>query len=183
MFKLGYFVKGEWSEYSHPPVFKRQLTSANTTRLDVGVPGGDVAVLGKLTGCMEPPYHILYVLVVPRGEGDAGRYQSPLVDRGQLASFLARYEAYLKSDGRFALWVHSQSSQATLVWDRHNLIYAYGPLACFEEALTSIGFTPGSLTIPTPHEHHYRQECDADAAAIMSHFGWRYSELRPGDDC
>ena len=180
--KLEYLAGGEWQEHSHPPVFKQTAMSDNGTRLIVGVPAGDVEVMRKLAACLEQPYYILYVLLTPRGEENAGRYQSPLVERSQLDLFLTKYAAYLRSDGRFNLWVHSPSLEATLVWDHHNLLYAYGPLAGYEEILRSMGFSPGSLEIPKPHGHRYRPECDADAAAVMSHFDWRHSELRPEDE-
>lgn len=182
MYRLGQWRDGEWVEYSHQPIFERRTTRTNVARLDVGVPGSDLDVLRALMRCTEPMYYILYVLLVPRGEGKVGRYQSPSVNRQELDSFLSRYENYFRADGRFSLWVHSPSSEATLVWDRHNIVHAYGPLSCFEKELGSIGFRSGSLTIPAPHEHHYRQEFDADAAAVMAHFQWRQSELEPGDD-
>jgi len=182
MFKLGQFVQGEWVEYSHTAVFEHHTTDSGTARLRIGVPAGDVEILRSLTRCMEQPYYILYVLLTPRGEGDAGRYQSPLVERAQLDAFLSRYADYLRSDGRFALWVHSPTSQATLVWDHHNLLYAYGPLPRFEETLRAMGFAPGQASMSVPHAHNYHPECDADAAAILAHFEWRHSELRPGDD-
>lgn len=182
MHKLGQCKDGKWTEYSHPPIFERRTTATGVERLDIGVPGGDVDVLRTLARCAEPPYDILYVLLVPRGEGQAGRYQSPQVYREDLDAFLTRYGNYVRSDGRFSLWVHSASSKATLVWDRRNIIYAYGPLPHFEHELGSIGFRPGSIKIPAPHEHHYRQEYDADAAAILSHFEWHQSPLQPGDD-
>ena len=182
MYRLGHLIEGSWCEHSHPPVFERRIKGGNITRLEVGVPASDVNVLRTLARCTEPPYYLLYVLVVPRGEAKAGRYQSPLLHDQQMDTFLTRFAAFFRSDGRCNLWVHSPSSNATLVWDRHNLIYAYGPAGRFEERLVPMGFRPGALKIPAPHEHYYRQECDADATAIMSHVDWRYSELQPGDD-
>ncbi|HKP25239.1 MAG TPA: hypothetical protein VJV39_15330 [Dongiaceae bacterium] len=182
MFKLGHIVEGEWVEYSHPAVFEHQTTDSGTARLRLGIPGGDVEIVRSLARCMEQPYYILYVLLTPRGEGNAGRYQSPLVDGVQLDAFLSQYADYFRSDGRFALWIHSPSLQATLAWDHHNLLYAYGPLPRFEEALRAIGFTPGQASMSVPHAHNYHSECDTDAAAILVHFDWRRSELQPGDD-
>ena len=180
MFKLGQFVQGEWVEYSHAAVFERQTMNDGSLRLKVGVPAGDIEVPRQLTRCMEPPYQMLYVLHTSRGEGDMGRYQSPPIERAEFDAFLSRYQAYLRADGRFALWVHTP--QAMLVWDHHNLLYAYGPLPAFEDALRSMGFAPGRLSIPVPHQHSDRPECDADAAAVLAHFDWRHSELQPGDD-
>ena len=180
MYKLGQFVQGEWVEHLHPALFARRSLSDGSVRLDVGVPGGDVEVMRSLTRCMEPPYEILYVLLTTRSEDEVGRYQGPPIDRTQLDVFLSRYATYFRSDGRFALWIHTP--QAMLVWDHHNLLYAYGPLSRFEDALRSLGFAPGELSIPVPHQHSYRPECDADATAILAHFDWRHSELRPGDE-
>jgi hypothetical protein len=180
MYRLGQFVNGSWVEYSHPPVFERPAAN-ESARLAIGVPNGDADVLRTLVGCAEPPYHILYVLVVPRGEGNPGRYQSPLLEHQEVDAFLGRYADFFRADGRAHLWLYSPSSKATLVWDRHNILYAYGPLPCFEEKLGSLGFHPGALKIPAPHEHHYRKECDADGASILGRFEWRYSELRPED--
>jgi hypothetical protein len=30
--------------------------------------------------------------------------------------------------------------------------------------------------------HHYREECDADTTALLSHFDWRKSGLREEDE-
>ena len=122
MFKLGQFVQGEWVEYSHAAAFERQTMNDGSLRLKVGVPAGDVEVPRQLTRCMEPPYEILYVLHTSRGEGDMGRYQSPPIERAEFDAFLSRYQAYLRADGRFALWIYTP--QAMLVWDHHNLLYA-----------------------------------------------------------
>ncbi len=180
MFKLGQFVEGEWVEHSHPAVYARRTLSDGSVRLDIGVPGGDIDVVRSLTRYMEAPYEILYVLLTTRGMDRIGRYQSPSIDRVKLDSFLTTYGTYFRSDGRFALWIYTP--QAMLVWDKHNLLYAYGPVSDFENALRSMGFRPGKLSIPVPHAHNYHPECDADAAAVLAHFDWRHSELKPGDD-
>src|SRR5688572_11125846 len=130
MFKLGQFVQGDWVEYSHAAVFERQTMNDGSARLKVGVPAGDVEVPRQLTRCMEPPYEILYVLLMPRGEGNASRYQGPPIELAQVDAFLSRYETYFRSDGRFALWIYTP--RAMLIWDHHNLLYAYGPLSGFE---------------------------------------------------
>ena len=172
----------EWVPHSYAPLFTIEATSAQTRRLVTGVPGGDVVVLGKLIECLEAPFYILYVLHTPLGEGNPGRYQSPLLQDAELKAFLSRYAAFFKGDARFDLWVHSPSSNGTLAWDRHNLIYGYGPVECFTNALHEIGFSEGKPHIPRPHQHFYRHECDADASNILSEFSWNYSPLHPEDE-
>jgi hypothetical protein len=43
------------------------------------------------------------------------------------------------------LWLHSHDGNATIVLDRHNLIYTYGPLDGFERALIGAGVQRGEL--------------------------------------
>lgn len=136
----------------------------------------------RLVDSLEPPYFVLYVLHTPRGEGEAGRYQSPPLSQIQFQEFMLRFGDYLSSDGRFNIWAHSPAEQATVVWDQHNLMFAYGPIDRYCAQLNALGFTRGDARIPSPHQHHYQQGLDADAKEILNHFPWSYSPLQPGDD-
>lgn len=182
MYRLGHYVDQQWVEHSHPPAFELIQAQSGARLLKIAVPGSDIAVMKGLLSCIPGPFFILYVLVVPRGEGQPGRYQSPLIEREQAEGFLSKFRNYLKCDGRFHLWFHAPDTSATLVWDRHNIIYAYGPLADFERSVTAMGFRSGLITIPAPHEHHYRKECDEDARSVLAHFDWGRSDLQPDDE-
>ena len=131
---------------------------------------------------MQPPYLLLYILHTPRGEGEPGRYQSAELSATDLQALMARFGAYLSSDARFDLWAYSPSEDATVVWDRHNELYAYGPLARFSEELRALGFFSGSISTPAPHQHHYRQELDAPASELLAALEWSHSPLRPEDE-
>lgn len=72
--------------------------------------------------------------------------------------------------------------RATIVWDRHDLLYAYGPLEKFTAILREAGFTDGVAAIPSPHVHTYHPEFHQDAAAVMKAFPWSTSPLRPEDE-
>lgn len=176
MYRLGHVINGEWVEHSHRPVF--QLGK----RLVAGVPGGDPEVFAALVECLEPPYHLLYVLHTPRGEAQAGRYQSPLLSLEQVKGFVIRFNGFLRADARFDLWAHSPSENGTVVWDRHNQLFAYGPIEQFATRLASMGFSPGQPDVPAPHEHHYRAELDGLAKDVMAAFDWSHSPLRPQDE-
>lgn len=182
MHKLDWQPAEEWVPHSYPPIFTTETTSAQTPRFVAGVPGGDASVLLKLVERLTPPFFVLYVLHTPRGEGDPGRYQSPQLELGALQSFISRFAAFFAGDARFDLWIHSPSSKGTIVWDRHNLIYGYGPVERFSRALSSLGFSEGRPTVPGPHIHHYRQELDGDAKALLSAYSWQYSPLHPEDE-
>lgn len=50
-----------------------------------------------------------------------------------MEGFLREFRAYFESDGRHHIWVSSLQASAlqasaTLVYDQHDVIYAYGPL-------------------------------------------------------
>ena len=70
-----------------------------------------------------------------------------------------------------------------LVSDRHNLIYAYGPLQSFESRLQDLGYRiTASLSLDFVHEHSYHQEFDDLERVLTTRFADRRSELRDGDE-
>lgn len=180
-YKLGHLVGDQWVEHSFAPVFERKPTS-NGERLIVGVPAGDVRIFERLARELTAPYFLLYVLHTPRGEAEPGRYQSPEVDAQTLKAFLQRFSRFLSSDARFDIWIYSLADKATVVWDRHNIIYAYGPLDRYEAVLRELGFGLGEAAASFEHTHHYRSEFDDDAKAVIEAFTWSQQALRPEDE-
>lgn len=181
--KLSSSIAGVESPYGYFKAFARRTTESGTERLVTTAPQGKSTVVEALLATLEAPFLLLYILHTPRSdEAEPGRYRSPELSAAEVLAFLHRFGTYLQADARFDLWFHSPQSKATLVWDRHNQVYAYGPLDAYEAALTALGFTEGEPELRIPHVHHYRAECDADAAAVMGAFAWRYSALRPEDE-
>jgi hypothetical protein len=181
MHKLSHLVEAEWKEHSHSPLYELGV-AGETQRLVIGAPSGQPEPFERLALCLAPPYFLLYVLHTSRGEGELGRYQSSEISIEEFRSFMAEFGAYLSSDARFDLWLHSPSENATVVWDHHNQIFAYGPLDRFSTELRSLGFAEGTSAVPVPHQHNYRPECDAKATQLLSWFSWRRSSLRPEDE-
>lgn len=176
MYRLGHCVGGKWIEHSQARVFDV------TDRVLAGVPRSDPAIFAALVQCIEPPLFLLYVLHTPRGEAEAGRYQSPELSLAEVVGFLNQFESFLSGDGRYDLWAHSPSDNGTVVWDRHNQLFGYGPLPLYTEKLKSMGFRSGCPEIPSPHEHYYRPELDGLAKELLTEFDWTYSPLRPEDE-
>jgi hypothetical protein len=181
MHKLSRKSDDAWVPHSYPPVFAVE-TTAGTERLVAGVPGGDHTVFRTLVASLEPPLFVLYLLHTPRGEGVPGRYQSPPLSLSEFQAFLERYSLFLLADARHDIWAHSSADDATVVWDRHNLIYAYGPIERFTSVLRGLGFSHGTPNAAFPHQHHYRAEFDVDAASLLSAFEWSHSPLHPEDE-
>lgn len=181
MQKLGHLDGSNWVAHTYPAVYQLP-EEPEPERLIVGVPAGGAEVFGKLVECLAPPFYLLYVLHTPRGEGLPGRYQSPAVEATQLREFLEQFSQYLSSDARFDIWAYSPGANATLVWDRHNRIFAYGPLARYKFVLESLGFCEGRVEVPTPHAHNYHAEFDKQAARVLEAFEWHHTPLREKDE-
>lgn len=182
MHKLGHFQGGEWVEHVHPAVYEVSPPGGANQRVVAGVPRGDPEVFGSLVASLAPPLHLLYVLHTPRGEGAAGRYQTPALGAEDVHAFLTRFSSFLSADARFDIWAHSPGDGATVVWDRHNQVFAYGPLTRFEFVLQRLGFERGSVEMPSPHQHHYRAEFDEEASGVLHAFAWRHTPLQDGDE-
>jgi hypothetical protein len=131
---------------------------------------------------LRSPYYLLYILHTPRGEAQPGRYQSPALSLPEVKEFLAAYGSFLSADSRYDLWAHSPDDNGTVVWDRHNQLFCYGPLDAFAAALLTLGFTSGASLVPTPHMHHYRPEFNHLAKGLIGAFNWSYSPLMPEDE-
>jgi len=181
MHKLGVLRGDAWEEHTFPRVLRRNTTNVGTERITAGVPSGEDTAFARLLCATEPPYQLLYVLHTPRGEGASGRYQSPALEASQLRDFLLKYRDLLRFDSRFDLWGHSAQDQATVVWDRHNILYAYGPLDLFESELRSLGYSDGDVDASFPHEHYYRAELDHLAKDLLARFDWNVTPLRSED--
>jgi len=182
-FKFGR-LEGNSREIPHvyPDSWAKERTG-DQDRLVITQAVHQVNLVRDLSQIMDEPFGILYVLVVPRGEHEAGRYQSPNpVSRQDLLSFLNRFEHFLESDGRHNLWVASIGEPDLLVYDRHNLIYSYGRLEHFKKILETKGIaeTP-QVKIPSPHVHYYHEEFDENESQLLKYWDWKRSPLRNQD--
>jgi len=182
--KLTLDVDGVETAPSSSAVFEHQRMSSGKPRLLITALHDMPDLFRTLAAHLRGPLFVLYVLHTPRGEGVEGRYQSPPLDNHQLDEFLADFTLYLAGDARHDVWVHSASDGRTLIWDRHDLIYAEGdPLEEIVTTLEGLAFKCGSVPRAGtgPHLHYYRQEFDVDAAAVLARFDWHRTDLRPED--
>ena len=105
-------------------------------RLCVGVDGDSADCVATLARTLLGPFQVLYVLHTTRTGAALARYESPVLSQDELRAFLRRFGSFLNEDSRHDLWVRSHDDDATLVLDRHGVIYAYGPVGEFEAALS-----------------------------------------------
>ena len=99
-----------------------------------------------------------------------------------MESFLLEFREYFETDGRHHVWVMSVPESSTLVYDQHNVIYAYGPLQEFTEILNESGLQRGTVRFPSPHSHNYNPENDDAEERLLQRWEWLESPLLPDDD-
>lgn len=180
--KIESLVGGLWRPLLYNNTFARE-SAIDPEHLCIGPRGEHTALMVGLAAVLAEPYKVLYVLHTPRGGSEPGRYESPALNRGEVAAFFRRFDSFFAGDGRHDVWLHSGPDNATVIWDRHDLLYAYGPLHRFEAALGDRGIKPGERpTVPVPHTHHYHPEWDGAERVIVEAFDWRLTPLRREDE-
>ncbi len=175
-------INDETVPYVYPDVWQKQQTTG-PERIVFAPASGQTDLIIELTRLLPEPFGILYVLLVPRtGENEPSRYQSGQpCDRNELEAFLNQFRDFFECDGRHHLRIMSLSGQAQIIYDNHNLIYAYGPLDMFVSAAEANGLTQGAAIIPSPHAHHYNAPFDADERALLNYWEWLWFPLAEGD--
>jgi hypothetical protein len=180
--KLGTVRGGEDVPWNYEPSYARQVVGG-VERLVIASGTAPVATLRDLLSLLPEPLWVLYVLITPRSDAPAGRYQSATPHtREEVLAMLDRFEDYLANDGRHNLWLAAPPA-GQLVFDRHGVIYAYGPIAEVVARLKEKEFAEvDMIRVPVPHSHHFHEELDAEEHAMLEHWEWTHSELQETDD-
>ena len=168
--------------WSCEPSYARQVVGG-VERLVIAPGVAPVLLLRELLRLLPEPVWVLYVLITPRSEAAAGRYQSARPHpREEVLALLDRFEDYFASDGRHNLWLAAPPA-GQLVLDRHEVLYGYGPIAEIAARLKEKGFAEvETIRVPVPHSHHFHEEMDGDERAVLEYWEWVPSELQETDD-
>ena len=183
MYKFGVIKDGEEVSFSYPNIWAVERT-AGPDRLVIAPDGGHLDLMFELAACWSPGYGVLYVLLFPRVGNESGRYQCPEpLFSVELKGFIATYRTFLETDGRHHLWIGSLNNEGTLVYDHHNVVYAYGPIEAYRRVLEARGLKQvPEVRFPSPHVHRYHVENDEWEASIMTRWAWRKTPLQENDD-
>ena len=170
--------------HEYPNVWAVEMTSDGRSRLLIAPTNDQVELLVRLLQPMHEPFWLLYVLVVNRGESELGRYQSPEPQtRDGAERFLRSFRTFLEKDRRHNLWIASASSADMLIYDRHNVIYAYGLLSEWRSLLSDAGLAEIPLIrFPSPHSHHYHQSMDDEERRMVGYWDWHRTSLMKSDE-
>lgn len=180
--KFGTRQGESWLRHEYPKTYVVQHTNTQE-RLCIAVASAGSKVLRQLASALEAPFFVLYVLVVPRAGSSSGRYQSPELSRDELEKLISRFGDFWDQDGRHSVWLRSIPESATLVYDRHNVLYAYGPLNKYRTLLGNLGFNESpEVEVPMPHQHSYLPEGDVLERELVSLPDWHRTDLRAEDE-
>jgi len=180
--KLGTVRDGEDVAWNYTPSYARQVVGG-VERLVIAPGAAPVGLLRELLPLLPEPLWVLYVLITPKSDAPVGRYQSATAhSREEVVTLLDRFENYLTADGRHNLWLAAPPA-GQLVFDRHEVIYAYGPIAEIVARLKEKEFAEvDMIRVPVPHSHHFHEELDGEEHAMLAHWEWIHSELQETDD-
>jgi hypothetical protein len=180
-FKFGRLQNTETVPFSYANIWDVERSS-NYERLVIAPSSNQIDLLLELTGILPEPFGILYVLIISRANHEVGRYQNPQPARRlEMESFLKSFKDFFENDGRHHIWIASLPSSSTLVYDNHNVIYAYGQLEHFQRVLASQGLSRGEVTFPVPHTHNYNPMFDAEENRVLSYWEWKQFPLAESD--
>lgn len=179
--KLQTFADPEWVPNHYEHVFWRDAAGA-APRVVAAASENQIEVALDLAAWLVEPLFVLWVLHTPRGGSRRGRYQTPPLTRDEVHKLLIDHRALFEQDGRSDVWIHSGAPAATVVLDRHDLLFAYGPIESFVDTLRTMNFAEGLAAVPSPHAHEYHAELDELESSFASALEWRITDLHPEDE-
>jgi hypothetical protein len=165
----------------HANTFRREQTTG-PERLVCAPANTCLPLVRAFAGTLSPPLYLLFVLTVSRRGREAGRHQSDLLSQAQVSDFLHEFGEFLDRDARQQLWIGIPDGSSLIVWDNHQLVFAYGDLDRFTAAARELGLASGMEEIASPHAHNYHELFDDTEEEILDRFEWHRTPLRDGDD-
>lgn len=152
-------------------------------RLVIGAASSNIKLLDQLAKKFPiQRFYILYVLLLSHAGRALGRYQSPPIETHEdLQLFIWTFQNFFEGDGRHNVWIGSPDSADLLVYDQHDVIFAYGNIDAFESVLIENGFTESEFWFPSPHVHSFDPANVNAEDELMAYFDWVYYELQDGD--
>ena len=180
-FKIGTHLRGQGIvEFRYDDVFEPQL-DRDPQRLLIAPEHRHVDLIQRLIREIPPPYSVLYILVAPHSGAREGRYMLTEQTEDHLNELLIANREYLEGDARHHLWLGSETDGSLLVYDQHNVIYAYGQLDQYSAILKAQGLHAGRVQFPYPHTHHFRSSLNHYEADLLAAHDWQWNPLEEED--
>jgi hypothetical protein len=181
LFRLSELRVADWLPVHYPSAFTTETLESGVRRIRCTTAADPSTFFRQLAGVFTPPYFLLYVLHTP-ADAAPGRYQSGALSPDDLREFMAVFADFLAGDGRHDIWLSAPNDGAQVVWDRHDILYAYGRLEAVASFLRTEGYHEAAAEIPVPHAHHYHPEFDDAERRLLLYYDWLTSPLQPSDE-
>lgn len=169
---------------THPaPGHYQRLTGPWGDAVALHAPKEPIRLMRRLARCLAGPFAVLYLLPEPHRPFPHGRYQSPFpLGRRRVAEFLERFEPFLERDRRHAVWIMTEDCIERIIYDRRQMMFAYGPLEEFERTLALEGYTPAPIEIPRRLDLRIERDLDPELERLLDWWPWIRCPLWPGDE-
>jgi len=161
-----------WIPVTYHDCFQKQSISG-VNRILIATSGSATQLITELLQFFPEPYRFVYLLVTPPEGFEPTKYEVESLALSDIVECLEKYKAFLESDARHHLWIHSEGARGTLICDEHDWIYAYGNLEAVEQFLIERGFKEEMPVIPFPHLHNESSANDPLMHDLLKHFEWK----------
>ena len=93
-----------------------------------------------------------------------------------MEKFFRDYAEFFEADGRHNIWVCSMKEDgqvlAQIIYDHHNVIYAYGPLDAYVAVAAARGLTEGPIVVPVDHRHQFDTRLNGVEETLIDEREW-----------
>lgn len=170
--------------YFHGNCFKKVAVETDYPRVYFATDDGYISLIRQCLEFMPAPFHVMYVLIRNiSGNENIGRYYTETqMSRKELNSFLDQFGEFFEGDGRHNIWFISNEPKTFIVYDHHNVMFAYGEQEQFLRLLRSKNYIEKEPDIPNPHYHAYNYDYGIDETDVLNSREWIRYDLEPDDD-
>ena len=181
--KIGSYINNTESEHVYENIYDVITYNNGTKCLRITSSESLSDLMVKLGALVRGNWYVLYTLLASHAGNRPGRYQGiEIQNYNSVLALFEKYKCYFDGDGRHNIWLGSTANNDLLVYDKHNIIYAYGPVEVFVGRIRSYGYCEGVIKIPTLHTHHYHSGNVKHEMGIMNEWNWKWCDLAESDD-
>ena len=166
----------EFEPQRYGNVWMREKVGA-VERLVLGPARDQCGLIIDLARPLAEPFGLMYVALYPHFGHPRGRYKAKEpIGRARMEKFFRDYAEFFELDGRHNIWVVSLDAggqaAARIIYDHHDVIYAYGPLDAYVAAAAKRGMAEGKVEVPRDHRHVFNQQFNKDERNLFEEREW-----------
>lgn len=177
------FANGMDSDKFHSNCYKQVAIDTPYPRVVFATKDGYIKLIKECLRIMPEPFSVMYVLIRPIVGVDVGRYMSEEpFSRKEMDAFLDEYGHFFEHDGRHHIYFISDDPGTFLVYDHHDMIYAYGQQENFLNLLRNKNYLEEEPIVENPHYHGFNHDHRVDERHLLASREWTRYDLERADD-